>query len=311
MSDTEQTLQIDLELEPTGEVVTEPKIETVATETTTEDPISVLQKQYNDLKEKDEARAKALEVSQRAEADARAQADKANREVVQVRTQAANTSFQSVEHAIAAIDSEIQVAKRDYASAMESADYTKAADAQDKIASANSRKTMAERDKLTIDEQRKRQTVVMDQPRQVNDPYAGLTPQSRAWIHAHPECVTDPEKFNLMMAAHQGAVKTNLIPDTPDYFTFIEKRLGYASEPQQPQSRPRAMPAAPPSREPSSAPGAKVSVNLSAGEVKNATDGTLIWNYGPNKGKPIGTQEMARRKALLQRDDKYRNNSVN
>lgn len=72
------------------------------------------------------------------------------------------------------------------------------------------------------------------------------------------------------------------------------------------------MPAAPPSRDPAASPGAsKVSVNLSPNEVKSATDGTIVWNTGPNKGKPIGTQEMARRKALLQRDGKYSNISLN
>ena len=72
------------------------------------------------------------------------------------------------------------------------------------------------------------------------------------------------------------------------------------------------MPAAPPSRDAASTPGVgKVSVQLKPNEVKSATDGTIVWNSGPNKGKPIGTQEMARRKAILERDGKYGNININ
>lgn len=306
----EQELQIDLELDPAGEaIVAEPKVEQVevAPKENAEDPISALQKQYNELKAQDASKDAALEVSRRAEADARAQADRANRVAAEAQTQIANTSFQSVEHEIAARDSEIQVAKRDYASAMESADYAKAAEAQDKLAQANATKALLARDKATLDTQRKQQTVVLDQRQP--DPLGHLSHQSRAWLQAHPECLQDQEKYLLMSAAHTAAVKTQLTPDTPEYFNFIERRLGYADEPQS-QPRSRSMPAAPPSRD--SAPGAsKVSVQLSANEVKSATDGTIVWNVGPNKGKPVGTQEMARRKALLQKDGKYSNISIN
>jgi hypothetical protein len=47
-------------------------------------------------------------------------------------------------------------------------------------------------------------------------------------------------------------------------------------------------------------------VSLTQGEIQNATDGTLQWNYddpsGKNrwkKGDPIGVNEMARRKAAM------------
>lgn len=314
----EQTIQIDLELDPAGEVavVDVPEVKTAPeAAATTDGPIQTLKKQYDELKAKDETRAKALEASQRSEAEARAKADQSAREVVQARTIAANNSFQSVEHAIAAIDSEISVAKRDFAAAMDQADYTKAADAQDKIASFNSRKAIAERDKYDIDQQRKRQEVVLDRPAprpQVQDPLSGLTQPSRVWLEAHPECLNDEERYLSMMAADKGARKAGIAPDTPEYFSFVERRLGYAGEEQSTiQPRPRAMPAAPPSRDASSTPGGKVSVKLTSGEVKNAEDGTIIWNSGPNKGKPIGTHEMARRKAIDTAAGKYRNINVN
>lgn len=312
---SDEAIQVELELGPTDEAIaSDSKTETVvATTGEGADPaISSLKKQYAELKAKDDERAKALEVSRRSEADARAQADRASREVAEARTQIANSSFQSVEHEIAATESEIQAAKREYASAMETGEYTKAGDAQEKISSAAAKRVSLERDKATLDENRKRQTVVIDQ--QPQDPLAGLSSESRAWLQAHPECVNDTEKYYEMVAAHQGALKTRLVPDTPEYFDFIERRLGYVNEDaQQAYSQPRSrpMPAAPPSRDPGAAPGAKVSVNLSPNEVKSATDGTLVYNSGPNKGKPIGTQEMARRKALLQRDGKYSHISLN
>src|SRR5260370_373085 len=46
-------------------------------------------------------------------------------------------------------------------------------------------------------------------------------------------------------------------------------------------------------------------VYLSEKEKKIATDGTLVWNYGPNKGKALGLQEMARRKAEMHKQGMY------
>lgn len=317
----EQEIQVELNLdqEPQAQdvVVDESKVETAASESKPapqEDPISALQKQYNDLKAQDEARARALEQSQRAEAEARAVADRAAREAAEARTKIADTSFQSVEHEIAAIDSAMQIAKREYASAMEAADYTKAADAQAKIAEAAADKKRLERDKIELDAARKRQTVVLDRPAPQQQ---GPSQRVQAWLNTHPECVQDEEKYYQMVAADRAARKAGIPVESDDYFAFVDRRMGYAADDtntnqQQAQHRSRPMPAAPPSRDAAATPGGgKLTVNLTQSEVKSATDGTLIWNYGPNKGKPIGTQEMARRKALLQREGKYANISIN
>lgn len=312
MADQEQ-VQVELELEPGEAGATVAVAEPVAADaqpTLAEDPIVSLRKQYDELKAKDETRAKALDESRRAEADALAQANRAAREVAEARTQVANTSFQSVEHEITATESEIQVAKREYATAMESGEYGKAADAQEKISAAAAKRVTLERDKSSLDQSRKRQTVVLDQQPQAS-PYS---PEAQAWLRQHPECTSDPEKYYEMVAAHNGALKSRLTPDSREYFDYIDRRMGYAADDnatQSVQSRPTIMPAAPPSRDVAATPGQKVQVSLSASEVKSATDGTLVFNSGPNKGKPIGTQEMARRKALLSREGKYANISLN
>ena len=46
-------------------------------------------------------------------------------------------------------------------------------------------------------------------------------------------------------------------------------------------------------------------VKLSAGEARAATDGSIIWNAGPNKGEPIGVKEYARRKAIMMKQGQY------
>jgi hypothetical protein len=40
-------------------------------------------------------------------------------------------------------------------------------------------------------------------------------------------------------------------------------------------------------------------VRLTKGEYQQAIDGTICWNSGPLKGKPIGPKEYARRKVAM------------
>lgn len=54
-----------------------------------------------------------------------------------------------------------------------------------------------------------------------------FTPQSQQWIRAHPECLTDQNKYQSMLTAHHVAIDQGMRPDTPEYFQYIEGKLGY------------------------------------------------------------------------------------
>jgi hypothetical protein len=113
----------------------------------------------------------------------------------------------------------------------------------------------------------------------------------------------------MLTAKHFEAVADGLQPDTPEYFAAVEKKIGLRAG-----GRAGASGA--------SANGANAgqsfsydrnnpnthvrgsNVFLTEGEAK-AADETIIWNYGPNKGKPIGRAEYARRKAAMVAEGRY------
>ena len=72
---------------------------------------------------------------------------------------------------------------------------------------------------------------------QVNDPVEALasqlTPRSADWVRRHPQCVTDQRLYQKMIAAHNLAVADGYVPDSDDYFDFIEDtmKLNQRSEP--------------------------------------------------------------------------------
>ncbi len=102
------------------------------------------------------------------------------------------------------------------------------------------------------------------QPRAQADPVAQftstLTPESAAWVRAHPEFVRDPDKNRQMIAAHELAVTRGATVDTPAYFAAIEKTLEIGPKqednPMKEAAKPAATKTEPPARKaaPAAAP---------------------------------------------------------
>lgn len=152
-------------------------------------------------------------------------------------------------------------AKRAYADAMAAGDYEKASDAQELIAEAS-----AERREFKqalegfdnappeVDERRPRSgSRGQQQPAQLSHDQAvdafisSLSPETQAFAKKHRDVIFSEEspRLNEVMAIHQLAVTRGIKPDTPAYFTFIEKQMDIAegSPDPQPTARPKATPA--------------------------------------------------------------------
>jgi len=133
---------------------------------------------------------------------------------------------------------------------------------------------------------------------------ANRTAPTQQWLRSHPDFVTDRTKNARLTSAHWAAQAEGIAPDTAQYFEFVEKKVGIRGG--------RASGG-------SDGGGAAVvkhdpnthvmnggrNVYLTQGEAERADDGSIIWNYGPNKGKPIGREEFARRKAAMVADGRY------
>ena len=279
--------------------------------------------------EKETARAQ-VEAERQARVAAEAERDAGRTEIVK-------TQIGTLEQGLAAAQTASDAAKAEIKSAMEAGDWSKVADAQEKLADARADiKTLnaAKLDLESVDVVRKPERQPIEAPQTVDPVERMITlqpdgrPRSQVaqnWLRKNKDFVTDNKKLFKLTAAHNDALSADLTPESPEYFAHVEKFLGLTKE----QPRTNGANGVPPSprRSASSAPVAPVSntngggptgggreVRLSAGEAKTATDGTLVWNYDDpspqkkfKKGDPIGTQEFARRKAILQDQGKYAN----
>jgi hypothetical protein len=115
------------------------------------------------------------------------------------------------------------------------------------------------------------------------------------WLRQNKEHVNDPRKINRMFRAHEDAVDDGLTPDTPEYFAFVEDRLGIAAAKQvSPPRRQVSPPSAPVSRESGSGgvPGRSNVVRLTSEEREAARFSGLT------------DQEYAKQKLRMMREAK-------
>jgi len=317
MVDTDGDLIIKIEEEA------EPKVEKVE-----EKPADDLVKQLADITGQKEAAEKAREAAERRAHENAQAAEQARRDAETARVQATSSNLDTINTAIASANADIASAKRDIKLAGEAGDFDAQAEAYERLAAA---KTLALRyDEAKADlEAAKASRTEPASTDPVENFVRGMSPKSASWIRSHPEFVTDSRKTYKMRAAHNEALASGAVADSPEYFEHVEKYLGLHDDTRvdtgddvrrpgadsvtvsaHERRKPATRQVAPVSGSSNSA--ARNEVRLTQGEAKSATDGTLVWNYDDptgqkrfKKGDPIGTQEMARRKLEMQRQGIY------
>lgn len=207
-------------------------------------------------------------------ADAFRTAQEAQRETVSVKKDQVGTIIDS-------LSKDKEAARRDYSAAMQAGDFDKAAEAQDRISLANAKIVEAERGKTALEEEARnpRQQV---QP--INDPAdrlaASLSPRSADWVRKHPEYARDAKLNRQMVRAHEDAVDEGHSPDSDDYFSYINSKLGLTegrqveTRQQQHREASHAPVSAPVGRDVAQSPGAQRpgTVFLKPNEVKAAIE---------------------------------------
>lgn len=173
------------------------------------------------------------------------------------RVQAQETALDS---SISAIDAELANHKRDYAAAAEAGEWSKLAEINDKIAEAKINRKVFESQKTRLtdwkaDQIRRAEAAAAAAPAAEanNDPLAAFSEPTRVWLKAHPEVQPGQRLWNRAQAYHNLAVDEGIKPDTPEYFNYIEEKLGMKQEQQQAAAPARKEPpasssATPPSR---------------------------------------------------------------
>ena len=267
----EKAVQVTL---PNEETVTEIELNDkdvkVAEETARVEPVAdknagkqvdARQQALEDLKRQYEQQKRIAE----AERDARRKAEEFARHQTmtahQAGAQVQDSNLRIIENAISTTEATAAQAERAYAEAMAAGDYALAAKAQRALAQAESHLLQLENGRSRLKEQlqelsegaQKAPEIPSFAPQIPQDPleiYASkLTPKSAEWLRAHPDAV---EKIGRLTRAHEDALEDGLVPESREYFSYIESRLGYSSRDEQPSRQ--AAPAPTPRKNMASAP---------------------------------------------------------
>jgi hypothetical protein len=236
----------EVELDSSEPKVSEPKAHI---ETKEEDPVVETERPKKQIDEREKAlkELKAQYEQQKriaeAEREARKQAEQFARQQAQqvynAQNQVQDGNLKIILNAIDATEQAAANAERDYATAMAAGDYAMAAKAQRIMAQAESHLLQLNNGKQRLEEtlQDTTEGTVQEQeipsfePRIQHDPvemYASkLAPKSAQWLREHPDAVN---KIGKLTRAHADAVEDGIAPESPDYFRYIESRLGYSDQ---------------------------------------------------------------------------------
>lgn len=202
-----------------------------------EPQVDAREKALSDLRKQYEYQKRVAE----AERDARRQAEYYARQQAHVVGRAQNevqdSNLRIIMNAIDATEQAAAVAERDYSEAMAIGDYQLAAKAQRAIAQAESHLLQLNNGRSKLEEmlQQPAEGAVYEpqvpsfEPQIPQDPiemYAErLTPKSAQWLREHPDAAN---KIGKLTRAHQDAMEDGIVPESNEYFNYIEARMGYS-----------------------------------------------------------------------------------
>lgn len=297
MSD-EKEIEVQIEAEaqqddPAVEIVKDEKKEAAS-----DDVSDVIKAQAQEYEAK-------LEAERREKEEARRRAENAEREAKLATAKVADSELDAVTNAIHAVEMEREAVKGRLKTAMESGDFEGTIKAQEALAEVVTKLSSLKEGKTYIEQKKVEAPVTNPEEAYISR----FTPRSQEYLRQHRELISDTTKNKRMIAAHYEAEAEGLVPDTEAYFKFLDQKLGYGEQVQQKQTAQRQTraPAAPISRGDGGdiSSGGPAVIKLTPGEARAATDGSIIWNSGPNKGEPIGVKEYARRKAIMIKQGQY------
>ncbi len=198
--------------------VEEPNIPEVKT-----DELETLRKQIADTeKERDTLRTRA----EQAERDR----EEYSRKYKEESTERVKAEGSSIDNNILANQAEADRLKR---AIKEAADLGKLDEVADLTADYTAARLAikAQEDKKKQFETMKSQRV--QQNEQFEQSLSQFTPQTAAWIRAHPQFITDSTYNSVAVEAHNKAQRKGVTVDTPEYFRFVEKYIDQELNPTQ------------------------------------------------------------------------------
>lgn len=303
MSGTEEQIEINLGDEPIVETKSEEPVVEIIDEAAVEGGSD--KKSPQDVEKALKKLNKKLEKERLAREDAERRAAEASRMAEMAALEASDSNLHLVGGAIDGLKRDQEILKANLRGAMEIGDFDRAAELQEAMSGNIAKINDLERGYNEMKNQRQQVKPVVP-PRKneisVDDLINRVTPRSAEWLRNNRDALPDTRSIRIMARAHEDAIDHGIIPESDEYFRFVEKRLGVgeknnrgydrddgddvmsaASNSTQRRSSP---PAAPVSRNPvgsNSRPGV---VQLTAAEVEAAKiSGISPQEYYRNKMK--------------------------
>ena len=116
--------------------------------------------------------------------------------------------------------------KANYRDAMATGDYDQAAEIQATMTENQAKLIQLESGRKAMEEKPKSAPVAP----QVADPIENLatqvTPESGNWLRQNKDFLKQPYVLDYAMLAHREALGRGILADTPQYFQFIESKIG-------------------------------------------------------------------------------------
>ena len=270
--------EIQLELEP---IETKAKEVEVVVKHVEDDPKSELTVEdgIHELKARLDEERKARENAER-------RAKEAYDQVAVAKNDVNDTNLKLIDNAIDTVKRNSDILKQNLRDAMAVGDYDTAANIQADMTKTelDLRQLMAGKQQYEIQaRQPVRPANTSSDP--VESFASQLTRESADWIRAHPEYAKDETLKADMIDAHNAAMRRGIKADTPEYFSYVEKKLDIQparlretedtamSEASEPTQRRSAPPAAPVSRSGTGTGGTRSNVvSLSRAEREAARD---------------------------------------
>ena len=175
---------------------------------------------------------KRLEYEKQARIEAERRAHQANSQINKAYQEVKDTNYQLVTNAIETVKSRAEMLKNAYRESMSVSDFDKAADIQQAMIENDRQLSDLKRGEKALKEQMEESNA--QQVRPVSPPAVdpieqmaqAVSPASAAWLRDNRDTLKDERSIRKMFRAHEDALDEGILADTPEYFGFIEQRLG-------------------------------------------------------------------------------------
>ena len=180
---------------------------------------------------------KKLKMEQDARHEAELRAKQADFQARKASHEVEDTQMHLVANAIETIKRDNEILTANYAESMRNGNFEDAARIQMALSQNSSNLKQLEDGHVRMQEDARNKPAAPPEPpqqlkpeQQIDQIIGQVSKPSAQWLRENRDRFEDDRTINKMFRAHGDAVDDGIDPDTPEYFRYIEKRLGFKQD---------------------------------------------------------------------------------